>query len=278
MDPVHSGKDAAYAALVATTIAASVIPAAWPVVGIMYTYQCNPGSMYDVGHTWLELGSEFGKAADELDGLAHALTEDQWFGGDRQQFDLKIAEYTNRFTMAQILAVVVGVALIVMALLLFALIIVMDLIAAVLIAFMVCVLACDAGVVSAPAAAELIVEADAVAIEFAETLESCGNAVTAISQGMAGAISQAMEIDVVGQLLNGDKHVGHDLLQAVLDGKDTVLWGALAKIEQQGTGGLMKTGNPLPVAVGLGDGSPYGWKVPTATTVLKNEYDKHTPK
>jgi uncharacterized membrane protein len=264
-------KQVAWGALAGTTAAACVIPTAWPIVGMMYTFQCDPDAILTAGRTWSDLAAEFGKTADELGRLATEIPPESWTGGDRTEFDQRISEYRTRFTLAQVLAVTVAVALILMAMLLVVLILLMAVIAAVLLVFEALILACLAGVVSAPAAAEIFVEADAIALESAELLESSGDVVTGIGQGLAGAISQAMEVDVVGQLFNGDTHLGHDLLQTVLDGSDTVFWGTLARVEQQATGHLMGAGNPFAVTKGVSDAIPYSVATPTITSVAQNE-------
>ncbi len=266
--------DAAHTALAATTVAACTIPTAWPVVGIMYTFQCDPGKISDAAEHWSDLAAEVGKTADELGRLRTELTEDQWSGGDRNDFDTRMSEYATRFTMAQILAVTVAVSLMIIALLLTALILLMAVIAAVLIVFAGMILACLAGVFSAPAAAEIFVEADAIALEAADLLESSGETVNGIVSGMAGLVTQGMEVDVGGQLLNGDTGVGQDLLHSVLDGADSMFWGTLARVEQQATGHLMQTGNSLGVTKGLADSLPYpSFQVPTLSGTLQREVD-----
>jgi hypothetical protein len=267
------GAQAAHFALSGATLAACTIPAAWPIVGIMYTLQCDPGKISDAAEKWSDLGDQFGKIADELDRLRDELTEEQWSGGDRNDFNMRMSEYSTRYTMAQVLAVIVSVALFVTAILLMMLILLMSVIAAVLVVFMGLILACLAGVFSAPAAAEIFVEADAIALEAAEVLESASNTVNAVVQGMAGLVTQGMEIDVGGQLLSGDTHLGHDLLQTVLDGKDSVFWGTLSRVEQQVTGNLMKTGDPLAVTKGFADSLPYTFVVPTGSSTLQHQFD-----
>lgn len=267
------GAQVAHLALSFATVAACTIPTAWPVVGIMYTFQCDPGKLSDAGENWSKLADEFGATADELDRLRTELTPEQWSGGDRDQFDIRISQYSTRYRMGQVLAVIVSVALLVLAILLMTLILLMIAVATVLLAFAVMILACLAGVVSAPAAAEIFVEADAVALEAADLLESSGDIVTAVSQGMAGLVTQGMEIDVGGQLFNGDTHLGHDLLQTVLDGKDSVFWGTLARVEQQATGAGMKAGDPLAVTKGFADSLPYSFVTPTGSGILQHQFD-----
>jgi hypothetical protein len=267
------GAQAAHAALATATVAACTIPTAWPVVGIMYGFQCDPGKLSDAAENWSQLADEFGATADELERLRTELTPEQWSGGDRDEFDTRISLYTTRYRMAQVLAVIVSVALSVLAILLMMLILLMTVIAAVLLVFAVTILACLAGVVSAPAAAEIFVEADAVALEAADLLESSGELVNAVSQGMAGLVVQGMEIDVGGQLLSGDSHLEHDLLQTVLDGKDSVFWGSLARVEQQATGNGMKTGNPFLVAKGFADSLPYSFVTPTGSGIVQRQFD-----
>jgi hypothetical protein len=54
-------QDLAYGALLGTTVAACVIPTAWPVVGTMYGYQCNPGEIITAAHRWEELAAGYGR-------------------------------------------------------------------------------------------------------------------------------------------------------------------------------------------------------------------------
>jgi hypothetical protein len=272
-DNLHWAAFAAHDALLATTAAACVIPAAWPVAGVMYGLQCDPGAMIEAGRNWSDMAGEFGKCSDELARLVNELTSDAWTGQDRDAFDARIADYNRQFTGAQVLAVAMATALIVIGLLLIVLILLMVAIGVVLGLFAAAILACLAGVVSAPAAAEIFVEGDAIALEAAEMLESCGTIIQTSSSIAAGVITAAMAGDVTIAAFNGDDHLTHDLLQSVLDSGDTVFWGTLAKAEQDFTGHGIATGNSGFVAAGVSDSSPHKLAVPTLTSTLQNYFD-----
>jgi len=264
---------AAHDALLATTAAACVIPAAWPVVGAMYGFQCDPGAMVEAGRNWSDMAAQFGKCSDELASLLNSLTSDEWTGTDRDAFDRRIADYNRQFTGGQVLAVAIATALILVGLLLIVLVLLMVAIGVVLGLFAAAILACLAGVVSAPAAAEIFIEADAIALEAAEMLESCATIIQTTSSITAGIITAAMAVDVTVAAFNGDDHLTHDLLQSVLDSGDTVFWGTLAKVEQDLTGEGIATGNSGFVAAGVSDSSPHKLAVPTLTSTLQNYLD-----
>ncbi len=272
-------EQAAYLAMISTTVSACVIPTAWPIVGTMYGYQCKPGDLVQAAERWQELAGVFGDCASDLDRLLGELGPDIWSGADRDEFAARVADYRVQFTAAREVAVVMMTALIVIALLLFALILLMDVVAGVMAFFAAAILACLAGVVSAPVAAELFVEADAIALECEELLMSSGTAINATSDLLALALTAEMARDIVTELFHGDGHVGRDFAQGLLTGSDTVIWGLLASYEQQYTGMAAGTGFAPVVAVAVADSSPYeSVSVPTGTTILRSLLDpERTP-
>jgi hypothetical protein len=267
-------QETAYIAMLTTTGAACIIPTAWPVVGLMYGYQCNPGNIIEAAHQWQHFADEMAAASADLEQLVQTLPPSTWSGADRDEFGARVADYDRQLSVTRVFATIMVIALVTIALLLTALILLMVVAAAVLAFFAAAILVCLAGAVSAPAAAEIFVEADATALEIAEMLTTSGNIINVTSDALAAGLGVAMAGGIGAEALFGDKHIGHDLAQGLLTGGDTVVWGLLASYEQQFTGLVAGTGFTPGVAVAVADSSPSEkYSVPTGTTILRSLLD-----
>lgn len=247
---------AAAAALAATTGAAFVIPAAWPLVAEMFEDQCDPEAVMAAGLKWLELSGELGAAEGTTRGLAHGLGQDEWKGKDRTAFDHKIDEYGTRITFTKVTAFVVGIAMICLAIMLFLLIVAMVIIAAVMVWHAAVVLLAMAGVITG-AGAEAA--ASAAAVSCFNALDKIDKVEEAVALGLAAAITAMMGVNVGGQLLNGGDSALGDLGRGLLDAGDNVIWGTLSRLERDFNKALMN-GAKWPL-------NKHGFNVPTSRTI-----------
>jgi len=271
--PVQSGQELAREALIAASIAAPLIPAAWPCVAIIYAHQCDPGALYDVGQEWFDLADELSAAYDAVEQTAGQLPADQWSGLDRDAFDQKRAEYQSQLMGAMLYALVVGGALVAVATLLFAFILIMTAVANLLALEAALIAATLAGIVTAPAAAALEAEANAFAAEMAMFLGECAAGVALLSQLAALAVGGGIAVDVAQQYLSGDKEAFTGLRQATKDGADNIIWGSLSRLERDITAIAIGGGGPLGAVVARPKGivdQYYPGDGPTVTGTVKD--------
>jgi hypothetical protein len=241
-------------ALVNITLAAPVIPTAWPIAEFVYSHQCDPVAIVTTGTTWLDMVGTLQTAKEQLDTDVAALPDDGWVGRDRDAFDQQLVSYELELSADQVLAVVVGTALIVVGTLLAILIGVLVVVSAILLAFAVLIVALAALGVTAPEAAELEAAADEFAVGAFEALETIGKAVDAVSDGSAALIADTLAANAAAQLGTGNVAVFQDLAQAVVYGSFDTLAGLASADEQDLTGkGIAsetKAGSPLAMAYG----------------------------
>lgn len=267
------GNELALTALIEMTAAAAIIPAAWPCVELMVLNQSDPGGIYDKGMTWLQLAEELGAAADGYHSTAGSFGKDLWESADRDAFDRRIGQEQTQLQLTQMLAVVVGICLIIMSIMLFMLIIIMFICATILAVLAALIVMVMAGVITAPGAAMLEFEAEFIAGDAFLAIEGASNLTATVSHTCAGAITQAMGIDVAGQAMEGNTGIGKEALAALLSSTDDIFWGALSRTERDITAGFAGHGNPASILLGGADArSTSGTSV--GTDYVRGKYDE----
>lgn len=236
MSQISTSAAAAKIAMVEISVAAAVIPAAWPVAQIVYFNQCDPEAVIATGLKWIELAESLAAASNDLGTSANSLTELQWSGQDRDAFDLHVVKVRVQFAGMQLLAAAVGIALIVVGGLLLLLVICYAIISTILFAFAVFIAAASATVVGSPAAASAMATATSIAGTSVSILKTLEGVVEAAGAGAAAGIGASMAIDTQLHLTTGDFDVLKDLTQAAIDGTDNVIAGFLSKLERDFVG------------------------------------------
>ncbi|MBY8874450.1 hypothetical protein K7640_21720 [Micromonospora sp. PLK6-60] len=236
MAEVTEAAAAAKIAMVEISVAAAVIPAAWPIAQIVYFNQCDPQTMITTGGTWLELSEQLGVTRDQLESAVGTITAEEWSGDDRAAFGKHIQAYDVQVIGTQVLAVTVGVTMICVGMVLFCLVVAYVVISTVLAAFAVFIVAAAATVVGAPAAASAEATANSFAASAGGVLRGIEAMAEAVAAGGAAAIAGAGAFDVGMQLGSGNTDVLKDLVQATVDGLDNVAAGFLSKWERDFVG------------------------------------------
>ncbi|HEX5543025.1 MAG TPA: hypothetical protein VFX60_15935 [Micromonospora sp.] len=238
-----SSAAAAKIALVEISVAAAVIPAAWPVAQIVYFNQCDPEARIATGLKWLEIYDTLGTAKGDLEAAVSELSPLQWTGDDRQAFGKHIVAYDVQLLGTQILAITVGLTLVYVGSVLLILVITYTIISTILAAFAVFIAAAGATVVGAPAAASAMATANTIAATSATVLRAVEKAAELAGVAGATAIGGAMAFDVGMQLGTGNTDVLGSLVKAAVDGYDNVLAGFLSKAERDFVGhGIYSSG------------------------------------
>jgi hypothetical protein len=164
--------DAARTAMVEISVAAAVIPSAWPVAQIVYFHQCDPLAIIRAGINWLDLH-------DRLD---DARQNEEPGGPDRSGVG------------SQVVAVVVGVTLLCVGTMLFLLVVAYAVVSTILAAFAHLIATAAAGAAAGSAAACLSA-ANQFAASALTTLRHLESMASAIGKRGATAIARAMVLD-----------------------------------------------------------------------------------
>ena len=242
--PVENGAQWAEYALVTSSCASAAIPAAWLCTAIIYTSQCDPGKIYDVGQEWFQLSEALNAAHDAVQTTTSQLAPDDWSGQDRDEFNKRCDEYQTQLMAASLYATVVAGALLLMAFVLYAFILVMMAVAAVLALEAIVVVTMLAGVVTAIAAAAIEAEASATAMAAVEVLAACAGGAGVVAGSCAAAVGGGVLVDATQQYFRGDKDAFRNLGRATHDGLDNMYYGTMAMLERDltamviGRGGL----------------------------------------
>jgi uncharacterized membrane protein len=225
----------AEAAYIEATVAAVVIPAAWPIVAICYEGQSDPGQIWKAADGWRETIEELEKAQSKIEELSRRVGEDRWQGDDRTAFEGRMHDYVNQIDFAIVMAWAVAIALYVLAVMITIFIMLMFVIAS-LLALMAAAICLAAGtIVGAPAALEMEAEVTAFAEGCLTVLETSSQVLTYTCQGGAAILAVFLGVDMTGQFFKGNKDVLADLGQATLNGSDEMLKGTLNYLEQKAT-------------------------------------------
>nr|MDT0662205.1 hypothetical protein [Micromonospora sp. DSM 115978] len=163
--------EAARMAMVEVSVAAAVIPSAWPVAQIVYFNQCDPQAIIRAGVDWLHLHDRL----DDARAAPHPANE-------------------RRELRTRVVAVVVGVTLICVGTMLFLLVIAYTVVSTILAAFAHLVTTAAAGAASGAAAAGLST-ANSFAVSALSLLRHVEAVSSEIGKRGAAAISRAMTLD-----------------------------------------------------------------------------------
>ncbi|MFG1880467.1 hypothetical protein [Micromonospora sp. NPDC049102] len=227
---------AAKIAMAEISVAASVIPAAWPIAQIVYFNQCDPEAIMRRGGDWLAMYDQLGTAHGNLDDALATLTPAQWSGKDRDAFGAHINAYGVQVVGTQVLTVTVGVTMLCVGAALLCLVVAYAVVSTILLAFATFIVAASATVVGAPAAASAEATAASFAASALSFLKGIETMAEAVATGGAAAIAGAASFDVGTHLGSGDVGVLKDLVQATVDGLDNVAAGFLSKWERDFVG------------------------------------------
>ncbi|MEV4821191.1 hypothetical protein ACGFIE_28915 [Micromonospora sp. NPDC049275] len=234
-DPTYPAA-AAKIAMAEISLAASVIPAAWPIAQIVYFNQCDPETIMRKGGDWLAMYDQLGTAHGNLDDAIATLTAAQWSGQDRDAFGAHINAYGTQVVGTQVLTVTVGVTMLCVGGVLLCLVVAYAVVSTILAVFAGFIAAASATVVGAPAAASALATANSFAASALTFLKGIETMAEAVATGGAAAIAGAAAFDVGAHLGSGDVGVLKDLVQATVDGLDNVAAGFLSKWERDFVG------------------------------------------
>ena len=267
--PVDSGQDIANDALYMSMAAAVVIPAAWPLVSMMFVDNCSPGGIYAAGEAWLQVAQELANARAAADAIQSDVAGTGWQGEDQKGYDDKAKTYGLELLGDEILATIVGVALVTMAVLLFARILFMMALAVILDIFLGLIIAAAASIIGDLGATEaLMASANEFALEAIGWLKTFDEVVLGVELGFTAGIGAGIGGNVVGALALGDTSELGNLGQATVDGLGTITAGLVSRIFRdtvakgiklplgnagEALPGLTQAGSALGKSVGLSD-------------------------
>ncbi|MDG4829214.1 hypothetical protein O7627_07825 [Solwaraspora sp. WMMD1047] len=200
--------DAARTAMVEISVAAAVIPSAWPVAQIVYFHQCDPLAIIQAGVNWLDLH-------DRLDDARRSA------GPDRPG------------VRSQVVAVVVGVTLLCVGTMLFLLVVAYAVVSTILAAF-AHQIATAAASAAAGSAAACLSAANSFAASALTTLRHLESMASAIGKRGATAIARAMVLDpeqaqaTVERPTAAGMDALRELARATIDDSDRVVTNLLA--------------------------------------------------
>ncbi|MBW8481128.1 hypothetical protein [Actinomadura parmotrematis] len=231
-------------ALDVSTVAACVIPNAWPSVSVMYMAQSDPAQLWDAAEDWKKTADKIKSARDRIGDELRSLPETTWAGKDRDAFEKKLNDYANQLMVSFAYAMIMFVVLTMMALLIALFILTMVICATVLAFFAAWVLVAQA-TVAVPVVGELDLAAArsaaaAAASAVRQILRMGEKGLEAAGKACAAVIGAATGADVLGQMITGETGAMPDFLEASVRSADDVALGRLALIEQKLTGQLMR--------------------------------------
>jgi uncharacterized membrane protein len=244
----------AEAAYIESMAAAAIIPAAWPVVAIIYEGQSDPQQIWDGADGWKETVDELEKAQRKIEELTSRLSEDEWKGDDRDAFEERTHDYVNQLDFAIVTAWAVTVTLYVIAVMIAIFIGLMFVVASLLAIFAMAIAIALATVVGAPEAAALEADATMFANGCRTTLQVASDVLKFTFWGASGVLGGFLAGDMIGQSRKGNKDSFMNLGQATLNGADDMLKGTMQYLEQKLTAKAMQgKGNTI-----LGRDSAFG--------------------
>lgn len=251
------GEALAKSALIELTIAGVAFPQVWPLTGIAYKMQGDPGQMWDAGQDWFAQADKLAQAAHSAAAIQQQVGGLVWVGNDYDAYKDKSDDFLVKLTAATLLASTMGVAMSIAAIETFIAIMILFVVAGILSILAAIFLA----TVWFPPTEPVALEAQAMALEVVTMsttiLEEVDFTTQAVDAGLAAGIGAMLIGDVVAQLTTGDFDVLGDLGQATVDGLGTMLKGLLAAGYQEAVGAGFKYGGiefaPMFGGVGLGE-------------------------
>jgi hypothetical protein len=241
----------AQAAYVESMAAAFIIPAAWPSVAIIYEGQSDPGAIMDAAEGWKANIDQLQQAQNKIDELKGRLSNQEWEGDDRTEFENKAHDYLNQLDFAIALAWVVVAVLYTLAILICIFIVLMFVIASIL-AILAAAIALAAGTIfGAPAALEMEAEATEFCQGCQKVLDISSKVIQYTCWAAGGVLTVMLGVDVGGQMFNGNPHALTNLGQATINGRDAMFKGTLQYFEQKLSSNLMRGGVDVPRIPGV---------------------------
>lgn len=230
----------AQVAYVEATLAAIVIPAAWPIVPIIYQGQSDPGQIWLAADGWRETSDQLNQAQQRMDELTRHLSADDWTGDDRTAFDDMVAAYRADIGQAMMLAGFVAYFLYFIAIAIIIFILLMFVIANLLTIFAAAIIIAAATVVGAAGAASMEEMANSFATTCYEILNGASEVLSGICKGAAVVMALLLGDEILSELFDGDSQAAVDLMQATLNGSGTIISGTLNFLEQKFTANTME--------------------------------------
>lgn len=225
----------AEAAYVETMAAAVVIPAAWPIVSIMYEGQSDPQAIIDAADGWKADIDQLQSAQNKIVELKGRLSEQAWEGDDRDEFEKKAHDYIDQLDLAIALAWVVVAVLYALAILISIFIMLMFVIAGILAIFAAAIAIAAGTIVGAPVALEMEAEVTAFCLDCQRILDTAGMVIQRTAWAAGGVLSAMLGVDIGGQMFTGNPHALTDLGQATVNGLGALANGTLQYMEQKVT-------------------------------------------
>ncbi|WP_433229358.1 hypothetical protein [Actinomadura formosensis] len=225
-----------------------VIPAAIPIVPIVYQAQGNPGKLWRAADGWKDMVDQLEKAQQKIEELTRRVSTSAWEGDDRTAFDGKMDDYSDQLDFSIVMAWSVIVALYILAVLIGVFIYLMFIIMTLLAIFATAICIAAGTIVGAPAALELEAQANQFASMAYKVLNVSSTIIEKISVGAAAVWGVFLGTNMVGQLFNGNSEVFATFGKATMNGADDMLKGALAYLLTKRTSEVFGA-NP---ATGLG--------------------------
>lgn len=218
------------------SIAAVIVPAAWPIAAFVYEHQCDPGKLVSTGLTWLSMTGTLGDGQTAVRTANSGVDHDTWHGKDRGAFDKHTDEYVLQLIADGLVTGVTGAVLVVVGVLLAILMLAMFVVSVILLTFAVLIeLFADT-----IALAEADIDLEAMASEFADqamgALKTMDKAVTAVSDTGGGLLTNSLAANAAGQLATGNRDTVHNLIQTMVYGNLDAAAGMLSIGEQKATG------------------------------------------
>ncbi|WP_067459568.1 hypothetical protein [Actinomadura macra] len=207
---------------------AVVIPAAIPIVPIIYQAQGNPGKLWRAADGWKDMVDQLEKSQQKIEELSRLVAQSQWAGDDRVAFEKKMNDYSDQIDFAIAMAWSVIAALYVLAVLIGIFIYLMFVIMTLLTIFATAIVIAAGTIVGAPAALELEAQANQFASMAYRVLSVGSKVIEKTSTGVAYIWSALLAINMTGQAFNGNTDVLTTFVKAGLNGADDMLKGALA--------------------------------------------------
>jgi uncharacterized membrane protein len=223
----------AQAAYIESTVAAAIIPAAWPIVAIMYEGQSDPQQIWQAADGWKDTIAELEQAQHKIEELLRRVDEQQWKGDDRTAFEERMHDYVNQIDFAIVMAWAVTVTLYIIAVMIAIFIGLMFVIAGLLAIFAAAICIAAGTIVGAPAAAAMEAEANAFAGGCLTVLETAESVLKFTLWGAAATLGGFLGADMIGQFFKGNKDAFTNLAQATMNGSDEMLKGTLNYLEQK---------------------------------------------
>lgn len=224
------------AAQACITVAAFIVPTAWPIAEFVYQHQCDPGQLVKTGLTWLSMTGTLDDSQLAVRTTTSGVDHDTWHGKDRGAFDKHTDEYVLQLIADGLVSGATGAVLVVVGVLLAILMLAMFVVSVVLLTFAILIEALADSVALSAAAVDVEAMASEFAAEAGEALETMDKAVKAVSDTGGGLLTTSLAANAAGQLATGNKDTVHNLIQTMVYGNLDAAAGLLSLGEQEATG------------------------------------------